>query len=285
MKIELCPPIVTKSRLLPRTLRQLDSPLQVTSSHRSNRQTQRLSMKPVLFFVALSASAASAVDEDINHRRTRAKASKENTGTKTTKTLVLDILNESFNQPFSPFFVMVHNSDAEPLYVRGQMANEPLALLAENGTPGPLVDYYTKNSNGVKSVEAFADGVPYFGGESLQIMVEVSEGYPLVTVASMAINTNDGFVALNGVEVRAGLVIDEPGLDAGSEENNEDCDSIPGPACADIDSGNERSGNGEGFVHVHRGFHGVGRNGLEPVQYDWRNPMMRVSVRNYDYFN
>jgi len=242
-------------------------------------------MKPVLFFVALSASAASAVDEDINHRRTRAKASKENTGTKTTKTLVLDILNESFNQPFSPFFVMVHNSDAEPLYVRGQMANEPLALLAENGTPGPLVDYYTKNSNGVKSVEAFADGVPYFGGESLQIMVEVSEGYPLVTVASMAINTNDGFVALNGVEVRAGLVIDEPGLDAGSEENNEDCDSIPGPACADIDSGNERSGNGEGFVHVHRGFHGVGRNGLEPVQYDWRNPMMRVSVRNYDYFN
>lgn len=65
-------------------------------------------MKPVLFFVALSASAASAVDEDIKQRRTRAKASKENTGT---KTLVLDILNESFNQPFSPFFVMVHNCE------------------------------------------------------------------------------------------------------------------------------------------------------------------------------
>lgn len=116
IRVTLQPPLtVTKSRLLPRTLRQLDSPLQVTSSHRSNRQTQRLSMKPVLFFVALSASAASAVDEDINHRRTRAKASKENTGTKTTKTLVLDILNESFNQPFSPFFVMVHNCEFQIL--------------------------------------------------------------------------------------------------------------------------------------------------------------------------
>ena len=180
---------------------------------------------------------------------------------------------------------LVHaTADAEPLYVRGQMAKEPLALLAENGTPGPLIDYFTENSNGVKSVEAFTDGVPYVGGESLQIMVEVSAAYPLVTVASMAINTNDGFVALNGVEVYAGMTINEPGLDAGSEENNEDCDSIPGPACMDMD-GNERSGNGEGFVHVHRGIHGVGQDGLEPDQYDWRNPMMRVSVRQYDYFN
>ena len=48
-----------------------------------------------------------------------------------------------------------------------------------------------------------------------------------------------------------------------------------------IDAGNERSGNGEGFIHIHRGFLGVGNDGLEPMRYDWRNPMMRVAV-DYD---
>jgi len=86
-------------------------------------------------------------------------------------------------------------------------------------------------------------------------------------------------------------VLNLPGLDAGSEENNELCTSIPGPACSP-ESGNVRSKNGEGFVHVHRGFHGInegnmhlakldnGANGrpLSQVGYDWRNPLMRVTV-------
>jgi hypothetical protein len=53
-----------------------------------------------------------------------------------TRTLTLTIINRSFLQPFSPFFVMVHNSKTVRLYVRGQPASEPLALLAVNGTPG-----------------------------------------------------------------------------------------------------------------------------------------------------
>lgn len=193
-----------------------------------------------------------------------------------TKMLSLTIINESFLQPFSPFFVMVHNSDAERLYVRGQPSSEPLALLAENGNPEPLVDYYTSNNDGVGSVTSFSEDAPYVGGESLQIEVEVSEEYPLVTIATMAINTNDCFTALNGAMLYPGQVLDLPGLDAGSEENNENCNSIPGPGCADIDGDNVRSGNGEGFVHVHRGFFGIGD--LSADRYDWRNPMMRVVV-------
>ena len=69
-----------------------------------------------------------------------------------------------------------------------------------------------------------------------------------------------------------------PGLDAGSEENNELCESIPGPGCANVTAGNIRSFNGEGFVHVHRGFFGIG-DLLPQQQYDWRNPMVRVVVR------
>ena len=40
--------------------------------------------------------------------------------------------------------------------------------------------------------------------------------------------------------------------------------------------GNIASGNGEGFVHIHRGFFGKGD--LSQSGYDWRNPMMRVEM-------
>jgi hypothetical protein len=135
-------------------------------------------------------------------------------------------------------------------------------------------------SEGVLSAIAFMDGAPYFGGTSFDIEVEVSEDYPLVTIASMAINTNDCFVAVNGVKVYPGKTLNLDGLDSGSEANNESCESIPGPGCMGKEGAgtNERSGNGEGFVHVHRGMHGVGDLAVE--EYDWRNPMMRVKVEN-----
>jgi hypothetical protein len=197
-------------------------------------------------------------------------------GGKKGKSLTLTVTNESFNQPFSGVFVMVHNEFAAPLYVRGKQSSEALAMLAEHGDAAPLVDYYTANNIGVYYTKVFTGGAPYFGGEVFQFEVETSRDYPLVTIATMAINTNDCFTALNGVYVYPGLVLDVPGLDAGSEENNEKCSSMPGPACASIDGGNVDSGNGEGSVHVHRGFHGIGD--LAADRYDWRNPMMNVVV-------
>eukprot|EP00541_Cyclophora_tenuis_P019293 CAMPEP_0116553714 /NCGR_PEP_ID=MMETSP0397-20121206/7197_1 /TAXON_ID=216820 /ORGANISM="Cyclophora tenuis, Strain ECT3854" /LENGTH=166 /DNA_ID=CAMNT_0004078809 /DNA_START=227 /DNA_END=727 /DNA_ORIENTATION=+ len=163
-----------------------------------------------------------------------------------------------------------------PLYRRGQPASPALARLAEDGTPSQLVEFYTQNSMGVLSTSIHNDGAPYVGGESTEIEVTLNRNYPMVTIATMAINTNDCFVSINGMVLRDGMVLDLPGLDAGSEENNEMCSSIPGPGCM-MTSGNVASGNGEGFVHVHRGFHGVG-DLLPQSRYDWRNPMMRVVV-------
>lgn len=190
--------------------------------------------------------------------------------------VTLTITNETFDQPFSPFFVMVHNSNAEKMFVRGQAPSDELANLAENGDPSLLVEYYTSNNEGVNSVTSFSEGAPFFGGTIFQIEVDVTEEFPLVTIGAMTINTNDGFVSLNGVHLYDGQVIDVEGLDAGSEENNELCEAVPGPACASINTDNIRSGNGEGFVHVHRGFFGIGD--LNRTDFDWRTPMMRVSV-------
>ena len=64
-------------------------------------------------------------------------------------------------------------------------------------------------------------------------------------------------------------------LAAGTEENNELCSHIPGPAC-DADSGNLEDGPGEGFIHINRGVHGIGN--LTTSVYDWRNPVAEVFV-------
>ncbi|KAL7460235.1 hypothetical protein ACHAXS_000699 [Conticribra weissflogii] len=98
----------------------------------------------------------------------------------------------------------------------------------------------------------------------------------MISIAAMCENTNDCFVGLSGVNVTGGMILYEPGLDAGSEENNESCDSVPGPFC--IGKGNQfdRSRNGEGFIHIHRGI--VGDGDLDK-SLDWRNPMMRVVVK------
>lgn len=190
--------------------------------------------------------------------------------------LTLTVINQAFQQPFGSFFVLVHNKKATPLFTSGKPASEALSLLVHDGNPAALVAGY-KGAPGVLSSTIFEIGSPYEGGrDPAVIKVTISEEFPLVTIATMALNTNDCFVSINGLKLTPGMTLDLPGLDAGVEENNELCTSIPGPACP-ADSGNVKSGNGEGFVHIHRGFFGVG-GALSEAEYDWRNPMVRVLV-------
>lgn len=190
----------------------------------------------------------------------------------------ISVTNEAYQQPFGPFFVMTHSADADPIFKMGKNATAALAHLAENGDPSLLVKKYN-SSDYAGYVGKVDQDVPYVGGETLTFKVPYDHDYPYLTIASMAINTNDCFVALNGVKLEPQAVFESPGFDSGSEENNEDCGSIPGPACADVEvskQGNVASGNGEGFLHIHRGFFGVGD--LSQAGYDWRNPMMRVEI-------
>ena len=190
------------------------------------------------------------------------------------RSITLKITNLSFNQPLSPMFVVVHNADAVPLYTLGGPASVALSILAENGDPTPLAEAYA-NQEGVFFSGIYDEGAPWDGGGQIFITFPYRDTYPYITIAGKALNTNDGFVALNAVRIFPGLVINVPVYDAGSEINNENCTSIPGPACP-ADTGNVRSGDGEGFVHVHRGFFGIGD--LPPYIYDWRNPLIRVEM-------
>ena len=191
-------------------------------------------------------------------------------------TYEITVTNIAYLQPFGGFFVAVHNEDADPVFELGAAASPELAILAEEGSPNDLVTLYD-GAEGVLSAVGVPPGDgPLTRGESLTFTVEVNPFYPLVSFASMAINTNDCFVGVSGMTLWNGMEFTTPGYDAGSEENNELCSSIPGPACPG-DSGNSMDGNGEGVVHIHRGVFGIGD--LEANLYDWRNPMMLVTVK------
>ena len=198
----------------------------------------------------------------------------------TDKTVTLKLTNLAYKQPFGTLFVMVHNAEAELLFEFGWPSSPALAMLAETGSPMQLLQKY-EGATGVFSVVEIDDFRPLCSQEFCkdniaEIQVTTTVDFPLVTIASKAVNTNDCFVAILGLMVNEAKTVFLDGLDAGSEENNENCISIPGPACALVE-GNVASGNGEGFVHVHRGFHGIGTLVDEPG-YDWRNPMMKVEV-------
>ena len=196
----------------------------------------------------------------------------------------ITVTNMAFQQPMSRFFASVHSDSALPIYELGKPASQALALLAETGDPQPLVNFYSNpaaGSFGVGDAGIVTDG-PLVPAEPRSFVITTSYTHPYVSFASMAVNTNDCFVGAAGILLRDGLQFTVPGLDAGSEENNELCNSIPGPACANIDTFNVRSGNGEGFVHVHRGFFGAGPD-LSQSGYDWRNPMLQINIERLQY--
>jgi hypothetical protein len=111
----------------------------------------------------------------------------------------------------------------------------------------------------------------------LSVIVDTNGWFNHVTVVGMVITTNDAFFALNSVRgpQHGAASHFSPAYDAGSEANNEDCASIPGPPCGNFFvRAKERA---EGYVHIHAGIHGIG-NDLQPAQFDWRNPVAKVIV-------
>lgn len=199
----------------------------------------------------------------------------------------IKVTNLAMGQPFSEFYVHAHNELSDPLYELGEPASAPFAVLAEEGNARDLVNYYLDNSRGVyeDSVRIEGGSEPLEFGDSLMFRVEVEERFPYISFASMALNTNDAFIGVAGMRVEPGMrmTIFVPGYDAGTELNNEDCEYVPGPAC-DVDSGNERTEEGEGVVYISPGISGFGMDenrtatDLNPALYDWRNPMAKIEV-------
>lgn len=185
------------------------------------------------------------------------------------------ITNLTYRINFTPILVASHRRPVS-VFEAGTPASDELAAIAEGGDVGPL----TTTLNHERHVLDVQNSGGLLGpGESVTVIVRGGYGARYISVASMMLPTNDGFIGLDSADVgwRGQRTFYSPGYDAGSEANDELCANIPGPTCGGVGPSPGVDDGDEGFVHVHRGIHGSGD--LSAAVYDWRNPVARITVR------
>lgn len=120
------------------------------------------------------------------------------------------------------------------------------------------------------------DGGTPPGGSSRVLITAKKQDH--ISLGAMLGNTNDTFVAIRDMDLPKGkheVTYIASAYDAGTETNDESCTTVPGPAC-----GGEALppfDNGEGFVYIHNGIHGI--DGLNAAEYDWRNPTAKIVIK------
>lgn len=156
------------------------------------------------------------------------------------------------------------------IYRLTQPASEPLEFLAEGGSTDDLAAYFENFS----LIDVVQTDAPVLPGESITIEIK-GRFRSHLSVASMILPTNDGFVALNGRKIIKfdGQTFFLKAYDAGTETNDELCENIPGPQCSGEGYNPDQ---GEGFVYPHPGIHGDGE--LLRSQYNWSEPVAKITV-------
>ena len=189
------------------------------------------------------------------------------------------ITNITKGQIFSPPVLATHKSRVA-FFTLGEPASDQLVEVAENGNSSELEELLSD----LKDVDGIAAAMgPVPPGKSVTIEIDSNSRFNRLSLASMLVNTNDAFLAINSERLPrfryASVTYYATAYDAGSEANNELCTYIPGPACEPA-SGNDRSiaEEAEGFVHVHNGVHGIADLGA--AANDWRNPVAKIQIKS-----
>jgi hypothetical protein len=182
------------------------------------------------------------------------------------------VTNLTRGQIFSPIFAVTHNKK-EALFTTGAPATPELAALAQDAN----TDLLTGLLSASPDVHEIAHGSgPILPGKSETLLIHGNYRARFISLASMLVTTNDAFMSVNKLKLPFhSSILTVPAYDAGAEANDESCNYIPGPPCGNANAASNVEG--EGFVHIHAGIHGVGD--LNTAQYDWRNPVAKVSIR------
>jgi len=150
--------------------------------------------------------------------------------------------------------------------------------MAESGNVAPLLGSL-ENNPAVSAVMSTLDQTPpvILPGQSITVTIQAPEK-TYFTVAGMLATTNDAFTSATLKAPKKHRYSSAMAMtyDAGTEDNNELCMDIPGPPCGGTNATIE--GDGEGFITIHNGVHGVGD--LVPADLDWRGPTAMVRVHN-----
>ena len=193
------------------------------------------------------------------------------------------ITNVTSGSIFTPIYVISHKPGIK-LFELGHPASSELAAIAEGGDFSSLATSLQGDSRVVDTADSAAlladSGGLLLPGASVTVTVRAPNGPGQVSLASMMLPTNDGFIALNGVDVprnERSVSYYSPGYDAGSEPNDELCVSIPGGGPCGGGQGGSPGAGGEDYVHIHSGIHGIGD--LSSSDHDWRNPTAYITIK------
>lgn len=193
---------------------------------------------------------------------------------------------------FTPVIVAAHTSDAS-VYTIGTAASDELQMMAEGGDISGLSTALTAASADLLENPAGGLLAP---GASTEGELSTADTNMYLSVASMLLPTNDGFVGLDSwmIPTEAGTyTVYLNGYDAGTEVNDEIINGAgaPGAAGIPVDPG---AANGTGalgvattesntMVHVHRGVIGDtdvagGDSDLDSTVHRWLNPVAMLTV-------
>ena len=206
------------------------------------------------------------------------------------------ITNATLGQPVAPSVIATHTGsfrlfDLGPAPMPGDDAYDyyfALAAMAETGFPFHVLDEVAA-SDGVWDAVAlpFAGRMPpvLFPGESNSTTISASGNAKYLSAVAMLGATNDAVYAVHGMPLPRGVGETAQAwanaYDIGSEANAESPDTVGALGASDDDPGTGQGINegGEGYIHVHAGIHGAGGpDGLDPATFDWRNPVVQVTV-------
>jgi hypothetical protein len=207
----------------------------------------------------------------------------------------ITITNATHGQPVAPSVIATH-TDAFQLFELGPApkAGDPryddyfaLAAMAETGYPFRVLDRVADSGGVWDAVALPTNRTPpvLLPGESNSTTISASGDAKYLTAVAMLGATNDAVYAVRGVELPKGmhdsLHVFATAYDVGSEANAESPATVGALGSTEDDpvSGIGINEGGEGFIHVHAGIHGVGgAGGLDPATYDWRNPVVEVTI-------
>ena len=181
-------------------------------------------------------------------------------------------------QIFSPPIFVVHPSAAN-LGMVGQPAHPALVALAEGGDVSGILALVSA----VGASTAVAEG-PVLPGGSVTVRLTGNAMNNSLSVASMLVSTNDGFIIgstplydADGMPVSTTLELMT--YDAGSEENTELASDIPGPTAAreeNPDATNARVPTEGGVITPHPGVQGIGD--LPEALLGWTEPVATLTI-------
>ena len=155
----------------------------------------------------------------------------------------VSVTNLTNAQPLSPVAVIAHQPGYS-MFSIGSAGTVGLETMAEGGDNSALIAEADADSS-VTSTASGAAPIGPAGSETITVSVPANLRTALrMSVATMLVNTNDAFTALNAwpvgeMSVGDVMTVNAIAYDAGTEADSESAATIPGPA-----------GGGEGFNAV-----------------------------------